>query len=444
MSSDPGEPAEPAAVKQLDRAVLEYTSAHFKLGDDLRHLDRVQQVGAPEGTIFYRARILEVLAADALKVAGLPASAVVLSNLILLEQFSLIPTTTRYWAHALRRLGNAVRHLHRRVTPNDANVALEFTERLLQWFFCRFDDGRRLSRITADGGPVWHDTNPGLHALMEAFDAPRFDPLVVAERIEATEVLMMTPALPAVLAEILLDHDECVAAEAVLCRALTLFPTDVRLQQLMGLYHSRTGNLDAGLSFLEPLYESLSDDEETAGILGGIYKRAWRQERSKGDWLAQSHRAYRRGWERSKATNAYTGINAATTALWLGRPAEAQEIAEKVRALAPPGRGALRKVRSHVQLLGPGQPRRSGVGGGERGRRSQALPRGLRRVRLASGRHQGEQRSVGRDPVLPGPVDKPRRLPGRSVTCRVRPVPPDVTRKAGRPFNACRRTGAAS
>ena len=87
---------------------------------------------------------------------------------------------------------------------------------------------------------------------MEAFDAPRFDPLVVAERIEATEVLMMTPALPAVLAEILLDHDECVAAEAVLCRALTPFPTDVRLQQLMGLYHSRTGNLDAGLSFLDP------------------------------------------------------------------------------------------------------------------------------------------------------------------------------------------------
>ena len=313
--------------------MLKYTSAEFNLGDDLKHLDRVQQAGAAEGTIFYHARVLEVLTADALKLAGLPASAVVLSNLIVLEQFALIPTTTRYWAHALRRLGNTVRHLHRRVTSNDANVALEFTERMLQWFFCRLDDGRRLLRITADGGPIWHDTHPELHALMEAFDAPRFDPLAVAGRIEAAETLMMTPALPAVLAEILLDRDECVAAEAVLCRALTLFPTDVRLQQLMGLYHSRTGNLDAALSFLEPLYESLSDDEETAGILGGIYKRAWRQERNKGDWLARAHRAYGRGWERSKSTNAYTGINAATTALWLGRPAEAQEIAEKVRAL---------------------------------------------------------------------------------------------------------------
>ena len=87
---------------------------------------------------------------------------------------------------------------------------------------------------------------------------------------------------------ILLDRDECVAAEAVLCRILTLFPTDVRLQQLMGLYHSRTGNLDAALSFLEPLYESLSDDEETAGILGGIYNGAGRTGcKNKGDWLAR-------------------------------------------------------------------------------------------------------------------------------------------------------------
>src|ERR1700722_19081904 len=161
MTPAPGAPEEPTAVERLDPAVLDYTSDHFHLADDLRHLDRVQKAGAPEGTIFYSARILEVLAADAVKIAGLPSSAVVLSNLILLEQFSLIPTTTRYWAHALRRLGNTVRHLHRRVTADDANVALEFTERVVRWFFCRLDDGRRLAKITADGGPVWRDTHPG-------------------------------------------------------------------------------------------------------------------------------------------------------------------------------------------------------------------------------------------------------------------------------------------
>jgi hypothetical protein len=76
MTPRPSAPEEPAAVARLDRAVLEYTSDHFNLGDDLTHLDRVQQAGAPEGKIFPSARILEVLTADALTVAGLPASAV--------------------------------------------------------------------------------------------------------------------------------------------------------------------------------------------------------------------------------------------------------------------------------------------------------------------------------------------------------------------------------
>ena len=114
---------------------------------------------------------------------------------------------------------------------------------------------------------------------------------------------------------------------------LALFPSDVRLRQLMGLYHSRTENFEDALKFLEPLYEKLTDDDETAGILGGIYKRLWKHEGTKTDWLAKSYRAYRRGWERSKCTNAYPGINAATTALWLGRSGESKEIAEKVRDL---------------------------------------------------------------------------------------------------------------
>jgi hypothetical protein len=51
MTPGTGAPEEPTAVERLDRAVSEYTSAHLNLGDDLKHLDRVQQVGAPEGTI---------------------------------------------------------------------------------------------------------------------------------------------------------------------------------------------------------------------------------------------------------------------------------------------------------------------------------------------------------------------------------------------------------
>lgn len=331
-----GNPTESKAVRRLDAAVLEYSSGPFELGNDLGQLDRVQRVGASEATIFYSARILEALTADALQAAGLPASPIVLSNLILLQQFNLMPTTTRYWAHALRRLGNTVRHLHGRVTDDDAQLSLGFVERLLKWFFCRLRDGRKLPVITSDGGPLWPDAiHDELYAVMESFDDPLFDPLVGARQMQdaPTSALKLTPTLPAILAEMLLDRGECSAAGQVLERALALFPSDGRLQQLTGLFYSRSGDLGQALSHLEPLYEKSSEDEETAGILGGIYKRCWRHEAKKTDWLTKSHRAYRRGWERSKYTNAYPGINAATTALWLGRSSESKEIAEKVRDL---------------------------------------------------------------------------------------------------------------
>ena len=343
-------PAESAAIRRLNSAVLEYSSGPFDLGNDLRHLDSVRSVDAPEASIFYSARILEALAADALQAAGLPANPIVLSNLVLLQQFNLIPATTRYWAHALRRLGNTVRHLQGRVTADDARLALEFVERMLKWFFCHFRDGRQLSAITDDGGPIWQDAYPELHAVMELFDDPKFDPLDGARQMEdkRTSVLLSSPALPAVLADMLLDRDECAAARTVLERAHALFPSDVRLQQLMGLFHSRTGDLKEALKYLEPLYEKLTDDDETAGILGGIYKRCWQHEGTKTDWLAKSYRAYRRGWERSKCSNAYPGINAATTALWLGRPSESREIAAKVGELL---RGRAKAVHAKPGLV---------------------------------------------------------------------------------------------
>ena len=143
----------------------------------------------------------------------------------------------------------------------------------------------------------------------------------------------------------------------MLVRARSAHPADVRLKQLMGLYHSRVGEFKEALSYLEPLYEKYADDEETAGILGGIYKRCWQHEGTRTEWLVKSHKAYRRGWERSKFSNAYCGINAATTALWLGRSKESQEIAEKVRDLlrTPRGGGPL-DARPVFRLLEPGQP----------------------------------------------------------------------------------------
>ena len=49
------------------------------------------------------------------------------------------------------------------------------------------------------------------------------------------------------------------------------------------------------------------------------------------NWLEKSQRSYRQGWKQSKKACAYLGINAATTALWLGRSEEAKQLAGEVR-----------------------------------------------------------------------------------------------------------------
>src|SRR5437764_15081333 len=90
-------------LERLDPAVAGWSTPQFVLRDNLERLGRVHGVDAPEATIFYAARILEALAAAALGTVGLEPSSNVFSNLDALQQFNLIPTSTRYWAHALRR-----------------------------------------------------------------------------------------------------------------------------------------------------------------------------------------------------------------------------------------------------------------------------------------------------------------------------------------------------
>ena len=117
-------------LERLVPEVREYETDQFHLGEDLEHLARVHQAGAPEAVIFYCARILDVLAAAALDAVLLEPSPNVFSNLDTLQQYNLIPTATRYWAHALRRTGNRVRHILGRVKPADAELAVLFAERL--------------------------------------------------------------------------------------------------------------------------------------------------------------------------------------------------------------------------------------------------------------------------------------------------------------------------
>jgi tetratricopeptide (TPR) repeat protein len=322
-------------LERLVPAVAEYATEQFHLQEDLERLDKVRRVDAPEAVILYCARILEALAAAALRTLKLEPSPNVFANLDALQQYNLLPTATRHWAHALRRAGNLVRHIRSRVRPGDAELAVLFVERWLDWFFRSFRYGHQLPSLTRDGEPLGLSASASLRALLGALEDLDRNLPTVLQHVQAglSGDLLQTPALPAALAEMLLDSGRYADARTVLAAALKVFPDDLRLRLFLGLYWSRTGNLEESLHWLEPLYEQHKDDDQATGITAGVYKRRWLQDPSNREWLEKSQRAYRQGWERSRKMNAYLGINAATTTLWLGRPDESRQVAEEVRKL---------------------------------------------------------------------------------------------------------------
>jgi tetratricopeptide (TPR) repeat protein len=318
----------------LPSALLAYGTDHFTLGDELRRLRGVQQVGAAEAEIFYATRILEVLSADALRALRLPPAPNAFANLDVLRQLNLLPPTTSSWAHALRRTGNAVRHVQRRVSADDAELAVLFLERWLGWFFSTYRHGPRLPDLPPGSLCLDDRADPELRALMLTLDQGTFQPgSFVPSAAAGRPAGLRSPTLPAVAGELLLERGDPEAARRVARAALERFPDDLRLRQLVGLSYSRQKDLEEARRWLEPLLERYRDEEETIGITAGLFKRLAETRGDDPAWLTRAHRAYLHGWERSRHSNAYLGVNAASTALFLGQPALAQELAGGVRDL---------------------------------------------------------------------------------------------------------------
>ncbi len=308
-----------------------YTTEHFNLRSDLANLDRVHRAGAREATIFYCARILEALAAASLQRLGVTPSDNVLSNLERLYGFDPSPKTTYYCAHALRRYGNEVRHIKRAITMDDADLALLFAERWLDWFF-----QSSAPRPPSDAGTrlLVLSRRVGRRDVLALIDNPDVGPGPLVETLlgERCRELLETPALPAIVVDRLLDCEAFAEAQAVLTTALVHFPDDLRLRQLSVLLSGRAGDLAGAIAALEELPPKARYDQESIGITAGVYKRMWHATMEP-EWLTKSHAKYLDGWGRSKQTNGYLGINAATTALWLGQPAESRALARDVRDL---------------------------------------------------------------------------------------------------------------
>jgi class 3 adenylate cyclase len=132
--------------------------------------------------------------------------------------------------------------------------------------------------------------------------------------------------------EALLASGAPIAAYDALADGLAAFPGDARLRQLLALALARSGASRAAIPLLETLRAEGHTDEETLGLLARVYKDlaadgASPVERRR--YLESAHTYYAEAHRLSGGI--WTGINAATTALLLGRRDDAAALAREVR-----------------------------------------------------------------------------------------------------------------
>jgi len=338
-------PPAPPFVQSVDPRVLafEVPAVGFRLRHDLERLHAVRSVGATEAVAFYAARIWEAMTRQELRDFGYEPAESMRANQDLLVQCCNIPDSLDSWLKALRRLGNDARHVQVPLTSHDGELAFAIALRWLEWYFCRYPRKEdRVPSLLIHNQPLDGLLSPDLAALLNRLDQAGDvdDAFLQALRLDRPDSLVLvSPVLPAVLAEALIGRGRLDEARRVLDAAQAKFPSALRLDQLRGLYLSRLGRKSKDAAALEKARKTLerlrgvdsAAEEETLGILGGVLKA---QADLVGDaaLLRQSHQTYRRGWDRSLGQNNYLGVNAATTALLLDDRDTAAEIAGRVRA----------------------------------------------------------------------------------------------------------------
>ncbi len=312
--------------------VTDFRSGWYRLENDLGSLQRLAGQSANEGMIFYGARILEFLVNDAIVKLGLKPCMNVFSSLDRLSTCGGLTGAGKYWAHALRRLGNAARHLHRPLGAKDADLAIVLVDVWLEWFFCTFSRGPCLPAFIKRPGARFQ----AYHRLMHIID---LDPCPAPHEVEQTPCFYSNAAFPATYAERLIAHGRHPEAISIIESGLRHFPDDnLRLRQLKGLALSRNGYLDEALDILSTLYAEDPENPETAGIFAGASKRKWFQEEKENPtsavhWLKHCADIYKKAWIRGGKMNVYLGINHAATTLWCGNRDEACMIAGEVCSL---------------------------------------------------------------------------------------------------------------
>lgn len=154
---------------------------------------------------------------------------------------------------------------------------------------------------------------------------------IVAMARSADAAWTSTPLLGVMAAEGLIRIARYTEAISILAPLRERFPNSVRPVRLLSLALLRLGRTDESLSLLAGLYQAGARDSETLGM----YARTWMDRyRGTGDRTAleRARDLYAEAFKKSP-NDAYLGLNAASTNVFLGDLLRAQQIAERVKSI---------------------------------------------------------------------------------------------------------------
>lgn len=155
--------------------------------------------------------------------------------------------------------------------------------------------------------------------------------LMMMWRLRDPQQWSSSPEIYRVVGEKVLNQGEPLLAYDVVSEGLKNRPGDVRLRQLQGLALARSGASERANCILEQLRAEKYIDEETLGMLARTYKDLAARSESPRDarkFLRRAAEIYADAYQLKGGY--WTGINAATTALVIGKTERAISLAKQV------------------------------------------------------------------------------------------------------------------
>lgn len=314
-------------------ALLTASQAFRFSGTDLANeLNKVASVtgrSLPDAVAFYAGRIVEVSVEDSVKRLGYRSADSVAEHLDLIGMSPRIDDGYLACGNALRRISNHARHMDRPILDDEEATIIAMLQLWLEWYWGFI--GQNV--MSTEGTSVlrdWSTMTPTMRILVRG-NKNELQGLVNSDG-SLDSHLFDEATIAAFIGERLTDA-QLPAAEAVTQNAVYLFQKDKRLRQVRALFLSRNDRSeDAVFELNRVLRWKYGQDSETLGILGGAYKNLW-MKNGVDSHLLEAHRCYASVPQDGK-TNYYLLINAAATALWLGRLEDARSCAfQAVEAL---------------------------------------------------------------------------------------------------------------